>query len=347
MKRTLSLVLVLVMAIGLLAGCNQENPAPDPVPQPETPVISKIGLGHSLSLDRSTDATETRAASTEAYVIFGAAGFDNDGTILSASIDIVQSEIKFDQDLQLTTELSQEVPSKKDLGFDYGMKVASSIDKEWFEQIAAFEDWLLGQKVNEIGDLPRDDEGYPSEEADIVASVTMSVDDYIKVIEQAWENAVEVEAAAKVGLGIKGDSTSSRAYSNEGRELLPIAQTDVTAVAVAFNSEGKIAGAFLDVSQVVIELDAQGAITNRDEVLKTKQELKEDYGMKKASSIDKEWYEQANALTAYAVGKTVEELNSLEVDGDGYPTDSDIVASVTMGIKTYLDVFNEAYQLAK
>jgi hypothetical protein len=69
--------------------------------------------------------------------------------------------------------------------------------------------------------------------------------------------------------------------------------------------------------------------------------------MKKASSIDKEWYEQANALTAYAVGKTVEELNSLEVDGDGYPTDSDIVASVTMGIKTYLDVFNEAYQLAK
>lgn len=350
MKKTLSLILVFVLALGLLAGCNKTpapTPTPDPVPEVTTPVITKIGLGHNLTLGRSVDATETKPASTEAYVIFAAVGFDNEGTILSANIDIVQSVIKFDEELQLATELSANVPSKKDLGDAYGMRKASSINKEWFEQIASFEEWLVGQNVSEIDALPRDEEGYPTADADIIASVTMAVNDYITSVQQAWENSIEVGPAATMGLGINGDTEFSRSYSNDGRELLPIAQTDVAAVAVAFDADGKITGAFLDTSQVIINLDAEGKVTNRDEVLQTKQELKENYGMRKASSINKDWFEQANALAEYAIGKTVEELKAVELDADGYPTGGDIVATVTMSINTYINIFSEAYDVAR
>jgi hypothetical protein len=61
----------------------------------------------------------------------------------------------------------------------------------------------------------------------------------------------------------------------------------------------------------------------------TKRGKGDAYGMKAASSIKKEWYEQADAFDSYAVGKTAAELAKLSVGGDGK---TDAVSGCTMAI---------------
>lgn len=348
MKKTLSIVLVLVMALSLLAGCNQTPaPTPTPDPVPETPTIVKVGLGSVLSIAKSKDAATDVTPVGQADVTVAAVGFDKDGKILSVDIDTAQTKIAFDAAFAVTSDLTAEVPSKTDLGDDYGMKKASGIEKEWFEQMAALEEWMIGKTIEEVKAMPMDEDGYPTD-ADMVASVTMNVAGYIDAVEQAWTDAIEVEGGATVGLGVKTLINKSKGYSMvDGKETLPLAQADTYVAAVAFDADDKVVGAVIDTAQVKIKFDAAGVVTNREDELMTKQELKEGYNMKGASGIEKEWYEQANALAAWMVGQTAEEISAMPLDEGGYPTDADVLASVTVHVTEYLAVVAEAFTVAK
>ncbi len=79
----------------------------------------------------------------------------------------------------------------------------------------------------------------------------------------------------------------------------------------------------------------------------TKNELGDDYGMKKASKIGKEWYEQAKAFADFVVGKTAEEVKAIAVDAEGTTTDADLVSSVTIGIDAFQDIVAKAAESAK
>ena len=75
-----------------------------------------------------------------------------------------------------------------------------------------------------------------------------------------------------------------------------MAQVDTTIAATAFDADGKVVGTIIDNAQMRVNFDAEGKVTNRDAELKTKKELKDGYGMKAASTIGKEWYEQMAEL---------------------------------------------------
>ena len=64
--------------------------------------------------------------------------------------------------------------------------------------------------------------------------------------------------------------------------------------------------------------------------IKTKNELGDEYGMKKASSIQKEWNEQAAAFAQYCLGKTADEITGIAAGEDGKPADADLAAGCTM-----------------
>jgi len=182
----------------------------------------------------------------------------------------------------------------------------------------------------------------------MIASVTINVTDYIKAVEQAWTDAIEVVGGAKVGLGVKTLISKSKGYSMvDGKETLPLAQADTYVSAVATDKDGKVVGVIIDTAQVKIKYDAAGLVTNRQDELKTKQELKEAYNMKASSGIKKEWYEQANALATWMVGKTADQISKFAVNEKGYPTDKDIIASVTVNVTEYLAVVAEAFTVAK
>lgn len=78
------------------------------------------------------------------------------------------------------------------------------------------------------------------------------------------------------------------------------------------------------------------------EANQTKKSLKEDYGMKKASPIGKEWYEQAAALEAYIVEN--DGVSTIELSDEGK---IDNVAGATISGQNIIDLYNEAVANAK
>ena len=68
------------------------------------------------------------------------------------------------------------------------MKEASPIGKEWNEQIASFEQYVIGKTVEEVNGIKTDNQGY-AEENDLTSSVTISISDFQAAITKAVENA--------------------------------------------------------------------------------------------------------------------------------------------------------------
>ena len=367
MKRVISLLLVLILAMGVLAGCSTEEPAAPAEPAtPEAPVEEpaeeptetpaeggqKLGLGHVISVAKSRDAgTDANGnavlAQAQADVTAGSVLFDSEGKVLSVYIDVAQTKVAFDEELVVTSDKTAEVKTKKDLGPDYGMAKASGIQKEWFEQIAALEEWMVGKTVDEIKGMGLA-EGKTTEE-DLVSSVTITVTDYIAVVEQAWAEAIEAEGAVKAGLGVKTSIAKSRDAGTDanGNAVLAQAQVDTVLSAAAFDEAGNVAGAVIDTAQVRVAFDEAGVVTtDRAGEFKTKNELAGDYGMLKASGIGKEWFEQAEALATWMVGKSIDEIKGMGL-AEGKTTEEDLVSSVTVTVTDYLAVVEEALAVSK
>lgn len=147
------------------------------------------------------------------------------------------------------------------------------------------------------------------------------------VVEEPAAGAVKTGLAVMTSVGKSKDAAADA----EG-----LGQSDSVAIAVTVDSEGKVVKAVIDNAQTKINFSAEGKVTSDlATVAKSKQELKEEYGMIKASKIGKEWYEQANTLADYFVGKTAEEIKAIPTDEAGVPTDADLVSTVTIKINDY------------
>jgi hypothetical protein len=339
MKKILSIILAPVLSMALLAGCGSNGKDSDKKDNKKTDnktvvgSIAKIGLGHVTSIGKSKDLTEG-VASGQVDTVIAAVGFDKDNKVVKITIDTAQTKVEFDQDMKLTSDVNAENKTKVELGDGYGMKKASSIGKEWFEQIAALEDWMMGKTVEEIKAVNTEDD------ADLKASVTVGVESYVQVVEEAFANAVAVNGGETLGLG--HEISIAKSKSAEG-DKGAVAQVDTVIMVSAFDKDGKVAGAILDTAQTKVEFDKDGKVaTDKNGEFKTKVELGNDYGMKKASSIGKEWFEQAAALTDWMKGKTVEEIKAVNTEED-----ADLKASVTVGVDSYLKTLEEASNKAK
>ena len=119
----------------------------------------------------------------------------------------------------------------------------------------------------------------------------------------AEEPAAEEPAAEggmyKLGMGISLNMDSSKAGN---------AQVDACVAAVILDETGKIVAVKIDVAQNKMDV-TDGAVDTEQEFL-TKLEKGDAYGMKKASAIGLDWYEQAAGLQAWLVGKTIDEFKA-------------------------------------
>lgn len=149
------------------------------------------------------------------------------------------------------------------------------------------------------------------------------------------------DGALKTGLAVSTGLSSSKDAGDEAG----LAQADVTYAAVTVDESGVIRSCKLDSVQVQINFDASGAVTTpADAEFLTKNELGDEYGMKKASGIGKEWYEQAAAFAAYAQGKTLDEITGIAVNEKGAPADADIASSVTISVGGFTALLEKAAQ---
>ncbi|MEA4846245.1 MAG: hypothetical protein VB106_03320 [Clostridiaceae bacterium] len=368
MKKILSIVLVLIFALLISAGCSApaepEAPAEPAAPAVGEGSVIKLGLGHITSIAKSSDFGKDAEGkeilpSGQVDTVMAAVGFDKDGRVVSVTIDNAQTKVTFDAALQVTSDIKAEGKTKVELKEEYGMIKGSSIGKEWYQQAEALGEWMVGRTVNEIKAMKtvEKDALHPAvpDEAELTSLVTISVQDCIAAVAEAYETAIDVTGGVKVGLGHVISTSKSQGIGKdaEGKEALPFAQVDTVMTAAAFDKDGKVVGTVIDNAQTKVTFDNTGKVTSdKGAEYQTKVELKEKYGMIKGSSIGKDWYQQAEALGKWMVGRTVNEIKAMKtVEKDAshpaVPDEAELTSLVTISVQDYIAAVAEAYANAK
>ncbi|HHU90653.1 MAG TPA: hypothetical protein GXZ22_06305 [Clostridiaceae bacterium] len=165
MKKILALTLVAI----LLAGCGAAS--------------VKTGIGHNISIEKSADATAEAEGLAQVDTVMAAVTVDSSNKILGVVIDTAQTKVNFDTNGKITSDLTAEQKTKVELGYDYGMKKAGSA-REWFEQIAELEKWMVGKTIDKITAIKD-----ASEDADLKSKVSITISAYQAAVAEAVANA--------------------------------------------------------------------------------------------------------------------------------------------------------------
>lgn len=342
MKKKISLFLAAILATATLASCTNVNTNSQNLGFKTYGY--KTGIAISSSASSSKDATTEDGVAQVDTMIAGVI-VDKKGKIVDCVIDSVQTVTNFGADGKIKSDLNAEIKSKNELGEEYGMIKASKIKKEWNEQADAFAKYCIGKTAEEVAGIAVTEEGKAADE-DLTASVTVHIGGFQSIVVQAVNKAVEMGAKKddKLGLGIisnMGDSKDATAEENG------LVQANTTASVTTINKDGEITSTYIDSIQSDIKFDTTGKIqSDINAPIESKSKLGEKYGMKKASSIKKEWNQQVAAYAQYCIGKTVEEVNNTAVK-EGVPSDEDLAASVTIHISEFNNVITKAVDNAK
>ena len=343
MKKVIALLLSLTLVATMLVACgattSTEETSTTETTTEET-ATAKTGLAIISSIEKSASAGEEEGlAQVDSTVV--AVLVDQDGKILDCKIDAAQTKVNFSAEGKITTDLTAATQSKQEMGTAYGLGAASAISKEWNEQVDALAAYVVGKTVDEVKGIAVTEEGVATE-ADLTSSVTIKIGGYIAAIEKAVANAQDLGAAATdtIGLAVTTDVSGSADVSAEAQGVAE-AYTFYSAVTTA--ADGKITSCVIDASQGSVNFDATGTVTSDLTVAPpTKQELKDDYGMKAKSGIGKEWYEQANSFAAYVIGKTMDEVKGIALSDEGLAADADLISSVTVHIGPFIAIVEKA-----
>ena len=169
---------------------------------------------------------------------------------------------------------------------EYPMSAVSSIGKSWIEQADAFGEYLMGKTAEEVRKVETDSDGY-AKDADLLSGCTIKVDGY--------------------------------------READAVPRLNVTAAALTVNESGRVTSAICDVAEPSLTVNSKGMVAGDGEV-KSNHVLGDDYGMREASALGKEWYEQSDGYASYLKGKTAEEIEKIPEDG----SDADLASMCTI-----------------
>ncbi len=329
-KKVLALLVGAVAVLALAAGCGQ---APKPA--------VKTGLAVILSVSDSKDAAGTTDGLAQINSTVVAVTVGANGKIEKCKIDSVQTKINFSSLGKLTTPATTEVKSKQELGAAYGLGKASGIKKEWNEQANAFAAYVVGKTVAEVKGIAVDASGVPNG-ADLKASVTIHIADFVKGIEKAVANAKDMGAKSgdTLGLGVSASMSKSKDVSDTADG---VAEAYNYYTATTFDASGKITSCVIDASVTDVKFDKTGKITiDLKAAPQTKNELGTAYGMGKVSTIKKEWNEQAASFASYVTGKTVDQVKGIAMDSTGKATSADIKASVTVHVSDFINIIVKA-----
>lgn len=302
----------------------------------------KVGLGIQVSKNGKGDKENGFEATQNAT--FAVLTIDKEGKILEAKIDTAQSKFKFNKEGKFFEHPEEAAfKTKKELGDEYGMRKASGIGKEWNEQIEFIESNLVGKTLEDVKNikLVEKDGKKIFEDADLISGATLGVEDYMKAVVKAFENAKEVKenTVEKVGIKAVTKMGSNTAEIKDGKFA---AQFETTVSVVGLGKDKKVEIVEIDTAQNKVDFTLEGFVPSEKEAT-TKRTLGNDYGMKAASKIGKEWFEQMDAFQDVLVGKTLEEISNLKLEGENV----DAISGATIKLGTYKFAIEEAIKNIK
>lgn len=360
MKKRLGMLLAAAVTAGALAGCSTKpaDTAKETTTAAETTKAAeettagegtaagiKTGLAVVSSLEKSKDAKD-KDGTAQVDSVAAAVILDEDGRILNCVLDTAQSMMAFTSEGKVADALDKEFQTKKELKEDYGMNAVSSIGKEWYEQAQALEEYVIGKTIEEVQGIAVDESTVPTDE-DLASSVTVKIGDYVEAIAQAADNAhvIGTGKGDKLGLGIVTTMEKSK-DAKDGKDGQCQADSIYTVVTTA--EDGTITSTIIDATQGIVTFDANGKITSDLTAgVRTKRQLGDEYGMKNASQLGKEWYEQAASMEAFVTGKTLEEVKGIAVREDGKTEDEDLASSVTIAVGGFQSAIEKAVNNAR
>ena len=277
----------------------------------------KTGLG---VLTEASDNARTGKITTVAAAVL----LDGEGKLLDVTFDELEAALSADGSgvVSMPTDLR----TKRQKGADYPLAEVSSLKKGWTEQADAFASYLKGMTAEQIAHLETDEAG-KAKDADLLSHCTIAVEQYRRAVEKACTNA-DVLGAAKgdrVGLGIEVKNASSDVTATDDKDVN--AQLDVTIVALTADSDGRVTSAVGDMVEPALTVGSDGGVVAPD-TIRSKLEQGDDYGMRGASSLGKEWYEHSQGFCSYLKGKTAAQLAHLPTDG----SDADLAALCTIDV---------------
>lgn len=111
----------------------------------------------------------------------------NGDVITSCFIDSLQAKVEFDAAGALVTDLTAPLPTKNELGENYGMKAWGGATAEWNEQAASFAAYVTGKTPAEVAGIAINEKTAPTD-ADLSASVTIAIGGFQALIAKAAGN---------------------------------------------------------------------------------------------------------------------------------------------------------------
>jgi len=184
MKKQIIIALVLVMVLGIFAGCTGSEK-----------ITYKTGIGSITTIDSSKDVSVKDgvdvAGLAQVDTMMAVVTIDANGKIVKVDIDAQQTKINFDKTGKITTDKTAEQKTKDEKGTAYGMAKASPIKAEWNTQVADLENWMVGKTIEQVKSMKTVDKSgkIVTDEPDIKSKVTIGVDEFIAVVEKAVKNA--------------------------------------------------------------------------------------------------------------------------------------------------------------
>lgn len=291
----------------------------------------KTGLAIVTGLGKSAGATADANGKADFDVTIVAVTVDGNGVIRNCVIDSVGASAEFDATGAPVAAGKNEVLSKKEQGFGYGMVAynASAIGKEWFEQADALAAFAMGKTMDEV--KAGITGGYASD-VDLATSASIYLGGYVGAMEVAVANAKVLDAKAGQNLNL---GVIAQLESAAGEEAGGTAKLTVDAVALTMDAEGVITSSIIDSLQAEVAFDGTGAVVSDLSAPRTKNEQGFDYGMVAyhASAIGKEWFEQVENFCTYITGKTPAEVADIAVTVTTAPeAGTDLATGTTIAI---------------
>ena len=313
----------------------------DPNYVPEVTNEYTLGLGIVFG-----DITNAQINATIATVVL-----DSNGVIVDCKIDAVQNKYTIGDTVEFTSLLT-----KKELGFNYNMAAYGTPNwgttvKEWFEQAAIFEQYVIGKTAAELEALEYQEVNnhlISKDEALLNAGCTIQIGEFVDAVVKACNDeqatTFTTEGEMVLGLGVNNADNGSTGDDFEATIKMNIDYAAVVTV------DGVIVAALNDAAQPQATIE-DGEVTGTAKLI-SKRDLKEGYNMAAFGSdnngdgIVLEWYVQSAAFSKYIVGKTpaqVAELETALVGGHYISTDEVLLnAGCTMQITGIMDVVAEA-----
>ena len=349
--------LALILAVGLLltgcmgtpvviqdCTCPDSGAATEPVTQPiagDTAV--KTGLAVITTATDSTSATAEAPGAVKLDSTLVGVTVDEGGVIRSCYIDSIPATVNLDTTGTITSDLSAAVPTKNELGADYGMVAYGNAIAEWDSQVAALCHFAVGKTVEQLKNGAIDVTGKAPAGSDLASSATIYLGGFVSAIERAVNNAVHLGAQEEDAMRLVTLNKLSSSV-NATAETEGCVQLDAD-VALVTHKDGVITSCIIDSVQAKVNFDTTGTITtDLGYEFPSKNELGDGYGMVAWGGAKAEWDAQAASFAAYVTGKTASEVAGIAINEATKPADgSDLSNSVTISIGGFQALIAKAF----